>query len=116
MLAVHRLRKVLVVTDTAVEAVALTGIPAYIARPYIQFARSGLPGQVAKERYGQLIDIGVEPTAASALARLRQLGLQWYIISDDEGPGWDPERRQAVFAEGIVAVYSTDPERVTGRR
>ena len=40
----------------------------------------------------------------------------WYIISDDEGPGWDPERRQAVFAEGIVAVYSTDPERVTGRR
>ena len=116
VLAVHRLRKVLVVTDTAVEAVALTGIPAYIARPYIQFARSGLPGQVAKERYGQLIDIGVEPTAASALARLRQLGIQWYIISDDEGPGWDPERRQAVFTEGVVAVYSTDPQRVMARR
>lgn len=116
VLAVHRLRRQLVVTDTAVEAVALTGIPAYIARPYIQFARSGRPGQIAKERYGQLIDIGVEPTAAAALARLRQLGIQWYIISDDEGPGWDPERRQAVFTEGVVAVYSTNPDRVMARR
>ena len=116
VLAVHRLRKELVVTDPAVEAVALTGIPAYIARPYIQFARSGRPGQVARERYAQLIEIGVEPSAAAALARLRQLGIQWYIISDDEGPGWDPERRQAAFAEGIVAVYSTDPQRITPRR
>jgi len=54
--------------------------------------------------------------AGSAIARVRQLGIQWYIISDDERPGLDPERRQAVFAEGIVAVHSTDPERVTGRR
>jgi hypothetical protein len=115
VLAAHRLRKVLVVTDTAVEAVALTGIPAYIARPYIQFARSGRPGQIARERYEQLIEIGVEPTAASALARLRQLGIQWYIISDDEGPGWDLERRHAAFTDGIVAVYSTDPERVKPR-
>jgi len=116
VLAVHRLRKVLVVTDTAVEAVALTGMPAYIARPYIQFARAGRPGEVARERFGQLIEIGVEPTAASALARLRQLGIQWYIISDDEGPGWDPERRQAAFTQGVVAVYSTDPARFTARR
>lgn len=115
VLAVHRPRREFAVTDTAVEAVALTGIPAYLARPYTQFARGGRPGEVAKERYGELIEVGAERSAAAALARLRQLGIQWYIICEYEGPGWDPERRQAAFAEGIVAVYSANPERVRAR-
>ncbi|MBV9191784.1 MAG: hypothetical protein JOZ85_14955, partial [Betaproteobacteria bacterium] len=106
VLAAQGLKRGVVVTDTAVELVALTGMPAYIARPFVQFAREGRAGEIARERYGALIDVAAETTAPAALARLRRLGIQWYVIADYEGPGWDPERRAAAFAEGTVAVYS----------
>jgi len=111
VLAAQGMKLGVVVTDTAVESVASTGIPAYLARPYVQFAREGHPGEVARERYGALIDVAAETTAAAALARLRRLGVQWYVIAAPEGPGWDPERRAATFSEGTVAVYSTNPAR-----
>lgn len=117
ILAAQGLQLGVLVSDTAVETVSLTGIPAYLARPFVQFARGGRAAEIAKERYGSLIDVAAETTAAGALARLRGLGIQWYVIADHEGPGWDPERRAADFAEGTVAVYSTNPERkITARR
>lgn len=116
VLAAQGMKLGVVVTDTAVESVALTGIPAYLARPYVQFAREGRPGEVARERYGALIDVASESTAAAALARLRGLGVQWYVIAAPEGPGWDPERRDATFSEGTVAVYSTNPARAAPSR
>jgi len=47
--------------------------------------------------------------AISALRRLRELGVQWYVVaeSDRSGPRWDPQRKQAVFVQDMVAVYST---------
>jgi hypothetical protein len=116
VLAAQGMKLGVVITDTAIESIALTGIPAYLARPYVQFAREGRAGEIARERYGALIDVAAETTAAAALARLRRLGIQWYVIAADEGPGWDPERREATFSEGTVAVYSTDPARAAASR
>jgi len=94
-------------SDAAVELVSLTGIPAYLARPYTHIARGARIKQVALERHGALAGIAQERSTATALARLRELGVQWYVVVDRAGPRWDAQRQQAVFAQGDVAVYSS---------
>ena len=61
------------------------------------------------QRYAELEGVANEKSAAAALARLRELGIQWYVVAESSrrGPRWDPDRRHAVFVDNMVAVYST---------
>jgi hypothetical protein len=97
-----------VATDSATELSSLTGMPAYLSRPYLQLGRGGRREQVARERYGALKRIDGEEDAAAAARRLRELGIQWYVVVGvgSEGPRWDRGRRHAAFAAGRVSVYS----------
>jgi hypothetical protein len=104
VLAADGLKPGLVTTDLAVQLVSLTGIPAYVARPFIH---TGPRGEGAMRRYAALEEVARKESASAALERLRELGIQWYVVADKQGPRWDLERRQAAFAEGMVAVYST---------
>jgi hypothetical protein len=108
-LAAHGLRMVWVPTDLATELAALTGMPVYIARPYVHIAGGGRRREVVLQRYAALDSVGRESRPDEALARLRQLNIQWYVVAGEQGPPWDRERRRAVFAERKVAVYSTRP-------
>jgi hypothetical protein len=92
-------------TDAAVELTALSGMPAYIARPYIHIAQGGERQWVAQERYAALEAVARETQASAALARLRGLGIRWYVVMDGRGPAWDPQRLLAVFRDRRVAVY-----------
>jgi hypothetical protein len=62
---------------------------------------------VALQRHAALAGVAHEHTTPAAHARLRELGVQWYVVVDRTGPQWDAQRRQAVFAQGDVAVYSS---------
>jgi hypothetical protein len=103
--AVQGLRLGWVPTDSATELAALTGMPTYLARPYIHIAQGGERQWVAQERYAALEAVARETQAAAALARLRALGIRWYVVTDGRGPAWDSERRFAVFRDRRVAVY-----------
>jgi len=103
--AVQGLQPGWVPTDAATELAALSGMPAYIARPYIHMAQGGERALVAQERYGALVAVARETRAPAALARLRRLGIRWYVVADGRGPAWDPEWRFAVFRDRKVAVY-----------
>jgi hypothetical protein len=94
-----------VATDLATETTSLTGAPAYLARPFVQISKGGRRQEVALERYAGLRRVGEEQSASAALARLREMGIQRYVVAGDDGPRWDPERRRAAFAAGDVAVY-----------
>jgi hypothetical protein len=107
LLAVPGLKLGLVTTDVAIQLVSLTGMPAYLTRPVFHVSRGGRPKEVALERYAAIAQVADEQTASAALARLRELGIQWYVVADSAGPRWDPERRRAAFVEGAVAVYSS---------
>ena len=97
-----------VATDTATELASLTGMPAYLSRPFIYLGRGGRSEQVARERYGALKRLEGEQDAAAAARQLRELGIQWYVVVGvgNEGPRWDRGRRRAAFAAGRVSVYS----------
>lgn len=94
-------------TDAAAELAALSGMPAYIARPYIHMAHGGERQLVALERHAALEAVAREARSSAALARLAALGVRWYVITGERGPIWDPQRDLAVFRDGTVAVYRT---------
>jgi hypothetical protein len=91
--------------DAGTQLGALTGMPAYLARPAIQMSGSER-ASAAMARHGALRQVAQETSPAAALRRLRELGIAWYVVADQTGPRWDPERRAAAFTSGSVAVYS----------
>ncbi len=107
VLAVQGLSPAPVTTDLAVQLVSMTGVPAYLARPFSRTMYGGRLAEVARQRYAALGLLARETDAATALARLRRMGVRWYVVaeSDGSGPRWDRERRAAVFVDRMVAVY-----------
>jgi hypothetical protein len=102
-----RLRPGWVPTDVAVELVALSGMPAYLARPYIHMARGGERQLEAQEREAVLEAVARETQPPAALARLAALGVRWYVVTGEPGPVWDRELALAVFRDRRVAIYLT---------
>lgn len=97
-------------TDAAVELSALSGMPAYIARPYLDVLQGGERRWVAEERLAELEAIERETRPRAALGRLGAKGVSWYVVTGGVGPRWDPDRQLAAFTQGKVAVY-----RITNR-
>jgi len=109
VLAAAGLSTEFVPADLPVELTAMSGIPAYLSRPFMHAASGGLRAQIALERYAALRAVERERNPDAALARLRSLGIRWYVVaqSDRGGPRWDPQRRRAVFVDRMVSVYAT---------
>ena len=96
--------------DAATQLAALSGVPAYLARPAVH--KSGGERQAtALARHAALTEVAEQSSAPAALRRLRELGVAWYVVADGSGPRWDPGRRLAAFTSGGVAVYSTTDAR-----
>lgn len=93
--------------DVATELGALTGMPAYLGRPFIHALRGGRREQTVRERYAALRRLAGEDSAGAAAQRLRELGIQWYVVVGEQGPRWDPGRSRAAFSAGKIAVYSS---------
>jgi hypothetical protein len=96
-----------VATDSAAQLESLTGMPAYLARPFTQMNRSDARGREATRRYFALGRVAAEKDFPSAIRRMRELGIVWYVHVGGVPPTWDPARGHAVFVERDVAVYST---------
>src|SRR5712692_4971981 len=107
LFAVQGLRLGWAPTDLAIQLVSLSGMPAYLGYAIAQIDDPGRRREVALERHAALNQVAAMESMNEALGRLRNLGIQWYVVADRSGPRWDPERRHAVFVDGSVAVYST---------
>lgn len=92
-------------TDAAIELSALSGMPAYIARPYLHLASGGERQWVAQERQAALEAVARETRSSAALERLAALGVRWYVVTGERAPAWDPQFALAVFRDRRVAVY-----------
>lgn len=106
-LAAQGLQNTLVTTDLAIQIVSMTGIPAYLAMPFLQVSRGATQAEAAAERFHSLEIVAREDSAPAAFARLRGLGIRWYVVAehDHTGPRWDRDRRAAAFIDRMVAVY-----------
>jgi hypothetical protein len=96
--------------DPPTELVALTGIPAYLARVWIHEALGGNNRIAAFNRYRALGEVAQARDTASAMQNLRDLPVRWYVVTSPGQPAWDPARSRAAWARGAVAIYdSTTP-------
>lgn len=94
-------------TDWAIQLVSLSGMAAYLAYPHAHIAEGGKRGKAALQRYTELARIDRAQSPAQAIAALRALGIDWYVVAGGEGPPWDRDRRHAAFVDGRVSVYSS---------
>ena len=92
-------------TDAAAELASLSGMPAYLARPYIHLGQGGERQLEAQERQAALEAVARETRSSAAIERLAALGVRWYVVTGERGPAWDREFALAVFRERRVAVY-----------
>jgi hypothetical protein len=93
--------------DAPTELVALTAVPAYLARFWIHEALGGNARIVALRRYRALREVADSHDWESAAQRLRHLALRWYIVTDAMEPRWDPQRASASWVRGAVAIYDS---------
>lgn len=122
ILAVQGLTLERVDTDAAVQLVSLSGVPAYLSRPFVHAAAGPRAKQIVLERHAALAGVAEAPDMPAALERLRRLGIRWYAVVspgrvwdherlqmmiDHTGPRWDPLRERAAFVEGSLAIYSS---------
>lgn len=84
---------------------ALSGIPAYLARPYMEMIKDARRKSVAAARLTALENVELTTDYAAAMQSLRRLGVQWYVVGGEPGPRWDPKRERAAFRAGTIAVY-----------
>jgi hypothetical protein len=105
--AVEGLKPGWVATDDSIQLASLTGMPAYLTRPYVHVSAGGRRKEVALERHAALARVAAEESISTALMRLRELGVHWYVVAGSTGPRWDPQRRAATFVAGTVAVYAS---------
>jgi hypothetical protein len=96
--------------DLSTKLCALTGMPAYISRPYMEMIKEGPRKRVAAARLAALMEVERQTDYGEAMRLLRRMPMQWYVTAGEEGPRWDPKREHAAFSAGAVSVYATRKE------
>jgi hypothetical protein len=93
--------------DPPTELVALTAVPAYLARFWIHEALGGVSRIAAVDRYRALGEVAHAKDPHSAMQKMRDLRVRWYVVTSHGEPGWDRERSHPIWARGAVAIYDS---------
>ena len=96
------------VVDAPTELVALTGVPTYLARLWIHEALGGATRIAAMRRYFALGEVAQAQDRESAMQKLRDLRVRWYVVTNPGEPAWDTQRSRATWARGAVAIYDSE--------
>jgi hypothetical protein len=94
--------------DLSMQLCALSGMPAYLSRPYLEMIKDAPRKSVVEMRLAALEEVGRQADHAQAIEALQRLRVQWYVVTGDQGPRWDPQRSHAAFRAGTVALYAAD--------
>jgi hypothetical protein len=100
--------------DVSTQLCSLSGMPAYLSRPYFEMIKEAPRKQVAAVRLAALQELESLTEYAEAMRALRSLKVQWFVVAGDQGPRWDPQRRRAAFKAGTVALYALHDEMRVG--
>jgi hypothetical protein len=90
--------------DLSTQLCSLSGMPAYLSRPYFEMTKDGPRKELVKQRLAALQQVDRHTDYAAAMRALKALKVQWYVVTG-EGPLWDPSRQRATFSERTVSLY-----------
>jgi hypothetical protein len=97
------------VIDDAVRLVALSGVPAYIARPAFAVTVKGSDGDEARRRMAVIGRLAAAVDLSELRSILRAERITHYVVTSPNDAAFDPERREAVGHVGTFAVYLAVP-------
>lgn len=103
------LRAVYTTFDLSMEVCALSGMPAYLSRPYIEMIKGAARKRLAASRLAALQAVDAAPDYGAAMQLLRAINVRWYVVTDGKGPRWDPSRARSAFTAGDVTLYAAAP-------
>lgn len=92
--------------DLSMQLCSLSGMPAYLSRPFQEMAKGPNRRQVAAARLAAMQTVDGAADYGSAMRQLQRLGVRWYVDAEAHGPRWDPARKRAAFKSGTVALYA----------
>jgi hypothetical protein len=102
------------VLDLPMKICALTGLPAYLSRPYLEMAKDERRRSEAAARLQALQGVERAADHGEAMEALRRLRVRWYLVAGAAGPAWDRGRARAAFRAGSIALYSAHAEASRG--
>ena len=92
--------------DLPLQVCALSGMPAYLSRPFLEMSKDGPRARVAAARLAELHAVDDAADYGAAMQRLRAIDVRWYLVTDNRAPRWDPARKRAAFVARSVALYA----------
>lgn len=91
--------------DLSTQLCGLSGMPAYLSRPYLEMIKDARRKSVAAARFAALQEVDRQTDYGAAARSLQSLNVQWYVVAGEQGPLWDPSRKRAAFSSGTVSLY-----------
>lgn len=95
------------VSNLNIQAVSLTGVPAFISRADLKMTSSQCIKQVVNERLSLLNQLSTLTNWAESKSFLQNNGIRWFLVTSEELPAWDPGLKSAVFSSNSIAVYDS---------
>jgi hypothetical protein len=92
--------------DLSTQLCALSGVPAYLSRPYFEMVKDEARKRVVAGRLAALGEVNRLENQAHALQALQRMRVQWYVVPDGQGPRWDPGRSRAAFTGLTITLYA----------
>lgn len=92
--------------DLPLQVCALSGMPAYLSRPFLEMSKDGPRARIAAARLVELHAVDTAPDYGAAMQQLRAMDVRWYMVADGNAPRWDPTRKRAAFVARSVALYA----------
>jgi hypothetical protein len=92
--------------DLSTQLCALSGMPAYLSRPYFEMIKDAPRKALVAERFAALQEVEESADYDGAMRRLAERKVRWYVVYG-AGPRWDPQRSRAAFSAGALALYRT---------
>ena len=95
------------VSNLNIQAISLTGIPAFLSRPELKMARSQCVREMVVTRSNVLRSLSDSTSWSVAKVILQQNGIRWFLAFASEKPKWDPELQFSAFSVDGFAVYDS---------
>jgi hypothetical protein len=103
--AVSRLSMQMAPFDLPTQLCALSGMPAFLSRPYLESIKDAPRRELVQQRFAALERVASLSEHGAALQALAVLGVRWYVSEGQHGPRWDPDHSRAAFRSGTIALY-----------
>jgi hypothetical protein len=93
--------------DLSTQLGGMSGVPAYLSRPYFEMLKDADRKRVVAARLTALRALDAQTDYGAAMRSLQSLKVRWYVVSGEQDPRWDPARARAAFKAGTVSLYRT---------